>query len=117
MKVCYGLMNLGLALLLSGPAIFPPNLCAQSSAEESAKRKVKTKVAPEYPPIAKQLHLSGKVKIETTISADGRVTNARVIGGSPVLASAAVKAVTAWRFEPGPKETQEVIEFEFDSPN
>jgi len=40
-----------------------------------------------------------------------------VIGGSPLLAAAAVKAVTEWRFEPGPRDTTEVIEFEFDNPN
>lgn len=117
MKAGYILISLGLAMVLAGSATLPPTVSAQNTTEESAKRKVRTKVAPEYPPIAKQLHLSGKVKIETTISAEGRVTNARVIGGSPVLASAALKAVNAWRFEPGPKETTEIIEFEFDNPN
>jgi len=108
---------LGLALLLGGSATLPPNLSAQNATEDSVKRKVKTRVAPEYPPIAKQLHLSGKVRLEITISADGRVTNAKVIGGSPVLASAAVKAVDGYRFEPGPKETTEIIEFQFNSPD
>lgn len=117
MRIGHGLISLGLAVVLGGSAALPPNVTAQNATEETAKRKVRTKVAPEYPVIARQLHLSGKVKIETTISAEGKVTNAKVIGGSPVLASAAVKAVNAWRFEPGPKETTEIIEFEFDSPN
>jgi protein TonB len=117
MKAGFKLISLGLALVLGGAATLPPRMSAQNATEESAKRKVRTRVAPEYPPIARQMHLSGKVKIETTISPEGRVTGTRVIGGSPVLASSAVKAVNAWRFEPGPKETTEIIEFEFDSPN
>jgi TonB family protein len=117
MKVGFGLISLGLALFLGGSATFSPSVSAQNSAEESVKRKVRTRVSPEYPPLAKQMHISGKVKIETTISAEGRVTNTRVIGGSPLLASAALKALNEYRFEPGPKETTEIIEFEFNDPN
>jgi TonB family protein len=117
MRAGFKLISLGLALVLGGSATMPPNVSAQNAAEDTTKRKVKTRVPAEYPPIAKQMHLSGKVKIETTISAEGKVTNARVIGGSPVLASAALKAVYGWRFEPGPKETTEIIEFEFNSPD
>ena len=74
---------------------------------------MRTKVAPEYPPLAKQMNVTGKVKIETTIAADGHVLNTKVIGGSPLLVNAALDAVKRWRFEPGPRDTTEVIEFEF----
>lgn len=85
---------------------------AQDTAS-SAVRKVKTRVVPEYPKIASQLNLQGKVRIQAEISADGHVTNTKVIGGHPVLAGAAVDAVKKWVFETGPKETTEVIEITF----
>lgn len=89
-------------------------VCAQDASADSGKRKVKTKVDPEYPELAKRMNLTGIVKIEATISADGRVTNTKVVGGSPVLVGAATDALKKWRFEPAAKDTSEIIQFEFD---
>ncbi|HTX16547.1 MAG TPA: energy transducer TonB [Candidatus Baltobacteraceae bacterium] len=113
MKLRVWIVGVGLALLLGGSALLPPKGTAQDASTDTAKRKVRTKVAPEYPPLAKQMNVTGKVKIETTIAADGHVLNTKVIGGSPLLVNAALDAVKKWRFEPGPKDTTEVIEFEF----
>jgi len=101
--------GLGLALLLSGGALMPKTATGQ----DDAHRKVRSKVIPEYPDLAKRINLTGKVKIEATISADGRVTNTTTIGGSPVLASAAADALKKWRFEPATKDSTEIFEFEF----
>lgn len=90
-----------------------PAVPAQDAGIITLKRKVKSKVVPEYPQIARQMHLQGKVKVEVIVSADGRVTSTKVIGGHPVLAQAAVEAVKKWRFEPAPKETTETIEMDF----
>jgi TonB family protein len=87
------------------------------AASDAAKRKVKARVAAEYPLLAKQMGVSGKVKVEVTITADGKVSSTKIVGGSPVLVPAAVDAVKKWKFEPGPKETVEIIEFEFKDPN
>ncbi|HUJ32824.1 MAG TPA: energy transducer TonB [Candidatus Acidoferrum sp.] len=106
-------LGLGITLLVGGSAMLAPKVAAQDSATDAAKRKVKTKVVPEYSQIARQLNLTGKVRIETTISADGRVTGTKVVGGNPVLASSAVDAVKKWRFEPAPKDTTEIIEVDF----
>jgi protein TonB len=106
-------MGVGLALLLGGSALVPPKGTAQESSADASKRKVRTKVAPEYPALARQMNVTGKVKIETTIAADGHVMNTKVIGGSPLLVNAALDAVKKWRFEPASKDTTEVIEFEF----
>jgi len=87
----------------------------QSAASEAAtKRKVKTRSMPEYPMIAKQMHITGKVKIEATIAPDGHVVSTHVVGGSPILVSAAADALKKWKYEPGPKETTEIVEFDFD---
>jgi TonB family protein len=120
MKLINRLSGLGLALMLltGSSAILSPKLCAQETTPESAaKRKVKSKVAPEYPLLAKQLNVTGHVKIEVTISAEGKVTNTKVIGGNPVLVNSSIEAIKKWRFEPGPKETTEIIEFEFNGQN
>jgi TonB family protein len=106
--------TLGLALLLAGSAVLPPKVFAQDDASTGgAKRKVRDKVVPEYPPLAKQMNVTGKVKIEATIAADGHVMSTRVVGGSPLLVNAALDAIKRWRFEPAPKDTTEVVEFTF----
>jgi protein TonB len=112
MKPKCALVGLALALLLGGSAVIPPKATAQESSDAS-KRKVRTRVVPDYPALAKQMNVTGKVKIEATIAADGRVTSTRVVGGSPLLVSAALDALKKWRFEPGPKDTTEIIEFSF----
>jgi TonB family protein len=86
------------------------------AASDAAKRKVKARVAAEYPQLARRMGVTGKVKVEVTITTDGKVSNTKIVGGSPVLVSAAVDAVKKWKFEPGPKDTVEIIEFEFRDP-
>jgi TonB family protein len=86
---------------------------AQDAATDALKRKVKTRAMPDYPALAKQMNVTGKVKIEATISPDGRVTATHVVGGSPILVNSAVEAMKKWRYEPGPKETTEIVEFNF----
>jgi TonB family protein len=113
MKLQVSIVGLGLALILGGSALLPKNGTAQETSADASKRKVRTKVAPEYPELARQMNVTGKVKIETTVAADGHVMNTKVIGGSPLLVNAALDAVKKWRFDPGPKDTTEVIEFEF----
>lgn len=107
---------LGAMLLAGGSAALVPPTLAQDAGIVT-KRKVKTKVTPEYPEIAKQLHLEGKVKVEVFISADGHVTNTKVVGGHPVLAQAAVDALKRWRFEAAPKDSSEIIEINFGGQN
>jgi TonB family protein len=111
------LLGYGLALILGGSLAAAPRVSAQDNSQENAKRKVKTKAVPEYPQLARQINATGKVKIEATIAADGRVTSTKVIGGSPLLVGAAQDALKKWRFEPAAKDSVEVIEFEFSGKN
>jgi TonB family protein len=87
-------------------------VCAQS-AEVEDKRPAKRLVQPVIPELATKLNLSGAVKIEVTIAPDGTVKSTRIVGGHPVLAAAAESAAQKSTFQPGPKETVEVIEFRF----
>jgi len=113
MKRHLAIVGLGFALLMGGAAILAPKAPAQDAATDNAKRKVRSKVLPEYPPLARQMNVMGKVKIEATVSADGRVVETRVVGGSPLLVNAATDALKKWRFEPGTKDSTELVEFEF----
>jgi TonB family protein len=82
--------------------------------QEELARKVKSRVQPVYPEIAKHMNLTGTVKLEVVVAPNGSVKNAKVLGGHPLLSSSAVDAVKKWRFEPGPEESTGVIEFKFD---
>jgi outer membrane biosynthesis protein TonB len=42
------------------------------------------------------------------------VKSVKVIGGHPVLATAAMNAVKKWRFEAASEETTGVVQFKFD---
>lgn len=106
---------MGMALVLAGLLGMPPCVHSQDAAQE--KRKARSKVMPEYPALAKQMNVTGKVKIEAVITPDGRVINTRVIGGSPLLVNAAIDALKKWKFEPGPNVTTETLEFEFKDPS
>lgn len=77
-------------------------------------RRAKTKVDPAYPELARKMNLSGTVKIEVTVAPNGAVKEARVVGGHPVLASAAQDAARKWRFEPASTESKGIIDFKFE---
>jgi TonB family protein len=64
-------------------------------------RPVKTKhVNPVYPAIAQNAGVQGVVVIEALISADGKISNARVLQSVPLLDQAALDAVMQWEFTP-----------------
>ncbi len=88
-------------------------LRAQEGDVVGSKRKVKSLGRPLYPDLAKKLNLAGVVKVEVIIGADGKVKKTRIVGGHPVLAPEAERAAMQSEFEPGPRETTEVIEFKF----
>jgi outer membrane biosynthesis protein TonB len=44
------------------------------------------------------------------------VKKARVVGGNPLLAGAAMDAIKQWRYEPAAKESVEVTDFYFEGP-
>lgn len=104
------LMGLALSSVLGTHAL------AQSGSEEG-KRKVKTKVAPTYPELAKRMNVSGRVKIEVIVTPDGRVKSTRALGGHPLLVQACIEALKEWKFAPAPEETTQVVEFDFNVNN
>ena len=55
---------------------------------------------PVYPPMARAAGVQGIVIIEATISADGKVINARILRSRPLLDDAALDAVRSWEYTP-----------------
>lgn len=59
-----------------------------------------TKVAPEYPAIAKQLKIEGAVELEALVTESGTVEKVNILSGNPVLTRPASDAVKKWKFAP-----------------
>src|ERR1700686_789419 len=63
-------------------------------------RKALANPTPEYPEIARRMSISGVVKAELEISADGTIKSAKILGGHPVLVDAVQKALKRWKYAP-----------------
>ena len=58
------------------------------------------KVAPVYPPLARQARIQGSVILKVVINQSGDVESAQLISGHPLLAPAAIEAVKQWAYKP-----------------
>lgn len=85
-------------------------------AQDELTRKVKSKVAPSYPDIARRMSISGTVKLVVVVTPNGSVKSTKVMGGHPILVNAAMDALRKWKFEPAPDESTGIVEFKFQSP-
>ncbi len=103
-----------LAVILSAVTLGPIHAGAQTAQSEEIVRRAKSKVQPVYPELARKMNISGTVKIEVVVAPNGSVKDARVVGGHPVLANAALDAARKWRFEPAAGESSGVIDFKFE---
>lgn len=99
-----------LLLVTGNAALQAPPAWAQAE----STRKTKVKIAPVYPELARRMKITGVVKVQAIVAPNGIVKDAKLIGGHPVLATAAIDAVRKWKFESGPQETTETLEFRFD---
>jgi TonB family protein len=86
---------------------------AQTGTTDEGKRKVKTRISPIYPELAKRMNVTGKVKIEVVIAPDGHVKSTRVVGGHPLLVQSCQDAVKEWKFTPAGEESTQIVEFDF----
>jgi TonB family protein len=78
------------------------------------QRAVKLRVAPVYPEIAKRMRISGDVKLEVTVDADGKVIDVKPVSGNGMLSAAAQDAVRKWRFVSAPATTVTDLNVNFD---
>jgi TonB family protein len=99
-----------LACLTLISAATAPALHAQT---ENQERKIVYRVEPEYPPDLKRVGIGGYVRVDATVSPSGAIEAATVIGGNPILAEAAVKALKKWKYEPTSSRTKAKLTFHF----
>jgi TonB family protein len=103
-RIIAGLLISLTALILSAPSAL---------GQDSDARKLRTKIAPTYPDLAKRTNISGTVKIEVVIAPSGSIKSTKVIGGHPLLVGAAEEALRKWKYETASSETTTVVEFHF----
>ena len=107
----YGLGRAGARMFQAGALVLMLAFALPGRAGDT--RGVKMRVAPVYPEIAKRMKISGMVKVEATVDAQGKVTEVKEVSGNHMLAMAAVDAVKQWKFVPGPADTNEDVEINF----
>jgi TonB family protein len=103
-----------LAALTLAVTVCPQPVRAQTTQNDEILRRAKNRVQPTYPELARKMNIAGTVKIEVIVAPNGSVKEARIVGGHPVLASAALDAAKKWRFDPASAESSGVIDFKFE---
>lgn len=91
--------TMALFVFATGTQLVAQDVAVHVSQAEAIKA-AKEKPAPEYPAMAKQLHLEGEVQVQAQISETGSVLEVKPLTGNAVLAGAAVNAMKRWRFVP-----------------
>ena len=84
---------------------------AQSGA--NVERQLVTRVEPEYPETLQRLLIGGTVRLVVTISPKGSVESVQLLGGNPVLAEPAIKAVKQWVYTASPSRTMQAVSIPF----
>jgi TonB family protein len=96
---------------LVGPLVLALALTPLAAAQEAAPQRIavdKTqmasqiikKVAPVYPPLARQARIQGQVVLKVEITKSGDVQNIQLYTGHPMLAPSAIEAVKQWKYRP-----------------
>jgi periplasmic protein TonB len=91
-----------LLILAFGSCLLCSTVFAQEVrlSEVEAKKIVKVRTSPEYPPLAKQMRVTGEVRLDVYLNEDGSLDRIHVISGNALLAGAAQNAVKNWKFGP-----------------
>ncbi|MFL6443903.1 MAG: energy transducer TonB [Candidatus Sulfotelmatobacter sp.] len=102
-----------LILSITLGALLALSIGSAQTIKATGERKVISRVAVTYPKLAQQMRLRGTVKVRATVAPAGKVVKTELIGGSPVFVPYALNAVSLLKWEPGPKETTEIVEIDF----
>jgi TonB family protein len=73
--------------------------------EHRSERLLLKRVEPEYPETLRQMKIGGVVRLQVTISPQGRVETVSLLGGNPILGEAAAKAMQQWVYAPARSRT------------
>jgi TonB family protein len=104
------------ALSLAAPP--PPASPPIRLDRKTASHMVQDKAAPEYPALAKINYIRGRVRLKVEVAGDGKVVQAHVVHGNPILAASALKAIRSWIYHPlvtrsGPSPFLTTVELKF----
>lgn len=100
-------------ILALGRAAYGSASTATTDVPAGGSRRVERTVLPDYPEIAERMKLIGTAQVSALVKRDGTVKEVKILGGHPLLADALARAVKQWRYQPGQKETVEIIKFSF----
>jgi TonB family protein len=89
---------------------------------DSVRTFLVQKVAPVYPPLARQARIQGTVVLRIVIDKEGAVRDPQLVSGHPMLAPAAIEAVKQWRYKPyvlddKPVEVGTIVRVSFRMPD
>jgi protein TonB len=105
------------------PPVLPRPTSYYSTRELDVRPGIMTRVEPEYPEAAARRFLSGSVRLQLYIEADGRVSRVEILRADPpgYFEESAMRAFGAARFSPGMKDgrpvaAQMTLEVSFDAP-
>lgn len=87
--------------------------CLAGAQSVQATRKIRNKVIPVYPELARRLKLVAIVKVQVTVAPSGAVLEAKPLGGHPLLIGPSVDAAKQFRYEPASESTTSILEFHF----
>lgn len=99
----------------SSAAVEGVKTLAVFSSANSGARKLITRVEPTYPEILYAKHIGGMVRLRVTIAASGKVEDAQLVGGNPILAEAAIAAVKRWVYEAGTSRSTDEVTIPFEA--
>ena len=100
--------------ILAGVVLVAASAGWMAAQEITTTRKVLKTVAAQYPSVLKRRGIGGTVKLKVQVNPNGTVKDAQVLGGNPILADCAVKAVKQWVFVSSEKEESIEISVGFD---
>ena len=84
------------------------DLGALSAPDEATERVPLHTVAPQYPPLARQMRVEGEVTVCFNVDRDGKIHRAKVRSSSNrIFEKPAIKAVRASRYQPLKKDQKE----------
>jgi len=92
-----GALRAGLAASDSQPAAPATALPVGGDVKQA---KLISSAPPSYPALARNQHISGDVRIDALIDANGHVTTMKVVSGPTLLHQAAMDALRQWKYQP-----------------
>jgi TonB family protein len=105
------------------PPVLPRPTPYYATRELDVRPGIMTRVEPEYPEAAARRFLSGSVRLQLYIEADGRVSRVEILRADPpgYFEESTMRAFGAARFSPGMKDgkpvaAQMTLEVSFDAP-